>query len=54
MKETLIDFITDIWMYMKQTKKIVISLLIALLVLMGMVVVLTEGSAFMPFIYTIF
>lgn len=39
---------------MKTTRKVVITLLIALLIFMGMVVVLTEGSAVMPLIYTLF
>jgi len=49
-----IDVVVDLLGFLKSTRKIYISLLIALLLLMGVVVVLTEGTAIMPFIYTIF
>lgn len=50
----LLEVFADLWRYVKETRKIYLSLLVALLLLLGAVVVLTEGSAVMPFIYTLF
>lgn len=50
----LFSVFVDLWQFMKATRKIYLSLLIIFLICMGAVVVLTEGSAIMPFIYTIF
>lgn len=50
----LADILKDLWGYIKATKNIYIALFIAFLLLIGAVVILTEGSAIMPFIYTIF
>ena len=50
----LLEVLKDVWFYFKETKKIYLSLLIALLLLMGLVIVVAEGTAIMPFIYTIF
>lgn len=50
----LFDVFADLWGYVKDTRKIYISLLIAFLLLIGGVIILAEGSAVMPFIYTIF
>lgn len=53
MKE-IIEVFHDVWAYIKATRNIYISFLIAFFLFMSMVVVMTEGSAIMPFIYTIF
>ena len=50
----LLDIFKDLWGYAKTTKKIYLSLLIAFLLLLGAIIVLTEGSAIMPFIYAVF
>jgi NAD/NADP transhydrogenase beta subunit len=50
----LLEVLIDVWFYFKETRKIYLSLLIALLLLMGLVIVVAEGTAIMPFIYTIF
>ena len=44
----------DLWGYLKETRKIYLGLFLALLLLMGTLIVLTEGSAVMPFIYALF
>lgn len=51
---TLLETLKDLWGYVKATRNIVIGLLIAFLLLIGAVIVMTEGTAVMPFIYTIF
>ena len=50
----LFDILRDLWGYIKDTRKIYISLLIAFLLLIGGVIILAEGSAVMPFVYTLF
>jgi len=52
--KAVFDVFVDLFGFLKSTRKIYISLLIAFLLLMGAIVVLTEGTAIMPFIYTIF
>jgi hypothetical protein len=52
--KVLLDILGDLWGYIKDTRKIYISLLIAFLLLIGGVIILAEGSAVMPFIYTLF
>ena len=44
----------ELWAFMKVRKKWWLGPIILVLVLLGLVVVLTEGSALAPFIYTLF
>lgn len=44
----------ELWAFMRVRKKWWLGPIIAVLVLLGLVVVLTEGSALAPFIYTLF
>lgn len=44
----------ELWAFMKVRKKWWLAPIIFILVLLGLVVVLTEGSALAPFIYTLF
>ncbi|MEX0737377.1 MAG: DUF5989 family protein [Bacteroidota bacterium] len=46
--------VSEFWMYMKVRKKWWLGPIIAALVLLGLFIVLTEGSALAPFIYTLF
>ncbi len=48
------DFVTDLWGFMKERKKFWLLPLILTLLLFGALIVLTSGSAIAPFIYTIF
>jgi len=48
------DFIIELWAYMKERKKIILLPIILILVLFGTVVIVTQGSAIAPFIYTMF
>ncbi len=52
--EDFIDFIKDIWDYLKVRKKYWLAPLIITIILMGALIVLTHGSVVAPFIYTIF
>ena len=52
--ESLIDLLKDIWDFMKIRKKYWLAPLIFTIVLMGGLIVITQGSVVAPFIYTIF
>ena len=47
------DFIKEFWEFLK-VRKILLLPIIIVLVLFGGLIVLTQGSAVAPFIYTIF
>lgn len=48
------DFVRELWMYMKTRKKFWLLPLILVLLLFGGLLILAKGSALAPFIYTIF
>lgn len=50
----MIEFLGDLWAYMRERKKYWMAPIIIVLVLLGMLIVLAQGSALAPFIYTLF
>ena len=48
------EFVAELWMFMRERKKFWLLPIIIVLVLFGGLVVLTQGSAIAPFIYTLF
>ena len=44
----------ELWAFMKERKKFWLLPIIVMLVLLGSLIVLTQGSAVAPFIYTLF
>ena len=48
------SFLGELWGFMKQNKKWWLLPIVITLVLLGLIIVLTEGSAVAPFIYTLF
>ena len=48
------SFLFEIWLYFKVRKKYWLFPVMVVLVLLGGLFVLTQGSALAPFIYTIF
>ncbi len=48
------DFVMELWAFMKERKKFWLLPIVAVLVLLGTLIVLTQGSAVAPFIYTLF
>ncbi|WP_225867086.1 DUF5989 family protein [Prochlorococcus marinus] len=48
------DLVIDIWDFMKVRKKYWLAPLIITIVLMGALIVFTQGSVVAPFIYSIF
>ena len=52
--EAIIELIKDIWDFLKIRKKYWLAPLIVTIVLMGFLIVFTQGSVVAPFIYSIF
>jgi hypothetical protein len=50
----MIEVLKDLWGYMKLRKRYWLAPIILVLLLVGALVVLTQGSAIAPFIYTLF
>lgn len=50
----MIDFITELWAFMRERKKFWLLPIIFFLVLLSGLIVLSSGSAVAPFIYTLF
>ncbi len=48
------DFLRDLWGFLKVRKKFWLLPIILTLLLFGALIVLTSGSAIAPFIYTVF
>ena len=48
------DFLKDLWRFMKERKKFWLAPIIIVLLLLGILIVLGGGSAAAPFIYTLF
>ena len=50
----MLELIKDLWAFMKVRKKFWLAPIIILLLLLGGLIVLTQGSSVAPFIYTLF
>lgn len=50
----MLDLIIDLWGFLKARKKFWLAPIIFVLLLLGALIVLSEGSAVAPFIYTLF
>lgn len=48
------EFIIELWAFMKVRKKFWLLPIITVLLVLGTLIVLTQGSAVAPFIYTLF
>ncbi|MBX3334681.1 MAG: hypothetical protein KF876_11200 [Nitrospira sp.] len=48
------EFLAELWAFMKERKKFWLLPIFMVLLLLGMLIVLTQGSAVAPFIYTLF
>jgi len=49
-----IGILKELWGFMMERKKWWLLPIVIVLVLLGLIIVLTEGSAVAPFIYTLF
>jgi hypothetical protein len=50
----MLDLIKDLWAFMRARKKFWLAPIIIIMLLLGGLIVLTQGSAVAPFIYTLF
>ena len=50
----MLELIKDLWDFMKARKKFWLAPIIIMLLLLGVLIVLSQGSAVAPFIYTLF
>jgi hypothetical protein len=48
------EFALELWAFMKERKKFWLLPIVVVLLLFGGLIVLTQGSAVAPFIYTLF
>ena len=48
------EFVKDLWDFMRERKKFWLAPIIIVLMLLGGLILLAEGTAVAPFIYTIF
>lgn len=50
----MFDLLKDLWNFMRVRKKFWLAPIIIILLLLGGLIVLSQGSALAPFIYTLF
>lgn len=51
---TMRELLKELWLFLKETKMWWIAPILIILVLLSILVFVTEGSAVLPFIYTLF
>jgi hypothetical protein len=52
--KSVVSLLGEFWVFMRMQKKWWLAPLVVILILMGILIILTEGSALAPFIYAIF
>jgi len=50
----MLDLLKDLWGFMRARKKFWLAPIIVIMLLLGALLVLSQGSAVAPFIYTLF
>ena len=50
----MLDLMQDLWLFMRERKKFWLVPIMIIMVLLGALLVLAQGSAIAPFIYTLF
>jgi len=50
----MIELLQDLWGFLKVRKKFWLGPIIFIMLIMGMLLILSQGSVIAPFIYTIF
>ena len=48
------ELLKDLWLFMRERKKFWLAPIIIVMVLLGGLIILAQGSAVAPFIYTLF
>jgi competence protein ComGC len=50
----MVSFIKEMWRFLRQRKKFWLLPILLIMALLGVLIVLAQGSAVAPFIYTLF
>jgi len=50
----MLELLQDLWAFMRERKKFWLAPIIIVMLLLGALIVLSQGSAVAPFIYTLF
>jgi hypothetical protein len=50
----MLELLKDLWGFMKARKKFWLAPIIIIMLLLGVLIVFTQGSAVAPFVYTLF
>lgn len=50
----MLDVLKDLWQFMRERKKFWLAPIIVVMVLLGGLIILAQGSAVAPFVYTLF
>ena len=50
----MLEFLKDLWDFMRVRKKFWLAPIIIVLLLLGVLIVFVEGTAIAPFVYTLF
>lgn len=50
----MLELLSDLWAFMRERKKFWLAPIIIVMVLLGALIVVGQGSAIAPFIYTLF
>lgn len=50
----MVEFLKELWAFMKMRKKFWLLPIVFMLLLLGSLLILVQGSAIAPFIYTLF
>jgi len=50
----MLEFLSDLWQFMRVRKKFWLAPIIIVLLLLGILIVFAEGTAVAPFVYTLF
>lgn len=50
----MLELIKDLWAFMRERKKFWLAPILVVMLLLGTLIILAQGSAVAPFIYTLF
>lgn len=50
----MLELMHDLWLFMRERKKFWLAPIVIVMLLLGVLIVLSQGSAVAPFIYTLF
>lgn len=50
----MLDLLKDLWAFMRERKKFWLMPMVIVAILLGVLIVLSQGSVVAPFIYTLF